>query len=287
MSDPADVRTDWSCFLVQKEGPARAPPDYKPPTLPPVEHEGEFSGEPADGKFPTLFCFAIIRTGTYELALLQKQFALKASIFGCEDWAVLSDTVTDLTEGPPAVKTIELGDLSTGNGVKTHFANTDIFSRAFDLLEKEGRMMARDFIVKVDPDAVFLPSRLKAEIHKHAAEPAVGAQGPNIYFQNCRFQNRLWMFGAVEVLSQSALRAYFGGRDTTCKEALDYYNMGEDTFLSRCLDRLGVRAEQDFDLLSDGYCDEAPGDCKSGQVTYHPFKDPGSWEACFRSASTR
>jgi len=283
--DPVEVRSPWTCFIVQKEGPALPPADYRPPTLPPVpKSEPTVVGKAADGEFPTLFCFNIIRTHTYELSLVKKQFALKGGIFGCEDWAVLSDILTELGSGQ---KTIELGDLHTGSGVRTHFANTDIFSRAFDLLKKEGRMMARDFVVKVDPDAVFLPDRLKGQLRKTVKEPAVGASGPNIYFQNCLFQNRLWMFGAVEVLSQAALRKYFEGRDTTCRNALDYNNMGEDTFLSRCLDTLGVKAEKNFDLLSDGYCDEAPGTCTSGQVTYHPFKDPGSWEACFHSATSR
>jgi hypothetical protein len=283
--DPLEVRTAWTCFIVQKEGPALPPPDFKQPTLaPPPANQPVVEGKSADGKFPTLFCFNIIRTKTYERGLVRKQFELKGGIFGCEDWAVLSDVVTELGSGQ---KTIELGDLHTGSGVKTHFANTDIFSRAFDLLKKEGRMMARDFVVKVDPDAVFFPSRLKAELRKTVTEPDVGAPGPNMYFQNCLFQNRLWMFGAVEVLSHAALLTYFEGRDTSCKNALDYYNMGEDTFLSRCLDHMNVKAVKNFDLLSDGYCDEAPGTCTSGQVTYHPFKDPGSWETCFRSATSR
>mmetsp|Transcript_96498 Transcript_96498/g.245272 ORF Transcript_96498/g.245272 Transcript_96498/m.245272 type:complete len:465 (+) Transcript_96498:102-1496(+) len=288
--DPEEVRTPWTCFLVQKAGPALPPPGYHSTPAPALVAEipvpslpgAVIMGAPADGKFPTLFCFGIIRVKTYELALIKKQFDLKASYFGCEDWAILSDIETELA---PGVKTIELGDLSTGNGVRTHFANTDIFSRAFDKLKEEGRMMQRDFVVKLDPDAVFFPSILKAEIRKQVRTPVVGSPGPNIYFQNCLFQNRLWMFGAVEVLSQAALQAYFKGRDTVCKQAIDYYNMGEDTFMSRCLDRVGVEALKDFALLSDGYCDEAPGDCKSGQVTYHPFKDPMSWEACFRSAT--
>merc|ERR1719382_1693873 len=33
--DPVAVRSPWTCFIVQKEGPALPPPDYRPPTLPP------------------------------------------------------------------------------------------------------------------------------------------------------------------------------------------------------------------------------------------------------------
>eukprot|EP00932_Pfiesteria_piscicida_P016985 SRR837773.3889.p1 GENE.SRR837773.3889~~SRR837773.3889.p1 ORF type:complete len:320 (+),score=121.54 SRR837773.3889:88-960(+) len=283
--DPEAVRTPWTCFHVLESGPAEPPPNYSPK---PAANEPALPGPPtkpagaADGEFPTLFCFAVIRSGTYELDLIKKQFALKASYFACEDWAILSDVEVELA---PGIRTIELGSLETHDGVRTHFANTDIFSRAFDKLKVEGRMMGRDFVVKLDPDAVFFPDRLKAAIRNQAHAPAVGDAGPNMYFQNCLFQNRLWMFGAIEVLSQEALKRYFGGRDTVCKSALDYYNMGEDTFLARCLDRLGVQAVKDFSLLSDGYCDEAPGACNTNQVTYHPFKDPMSWEACFRSAT--
>merc|ERR1719188_2161959 len=132
--------------------------------------------------------------------------------------------------------------------------------------------MKHDFIVKVDPDAVFIPVTLKAEIRKKVPEVGRDELAPALYFRNCRFQDRLWMFGAVEVLSSAAMELYFYGRDSTCKQSLDYYNMGEDTFLSRCLDQLHVKAVEDLTLLADGYCNEAPGACTSNQVAYHPFK---------------
>lgn len=48
-----------------------------------------------------------------------------------------------------------------------------------------------------------------------------------------------------ECRPEAALNAYFEGRDTVCRRALDYDGMGEDTFLSRCLDAVGVRAVQE------------------------------------------
>lgn len=202
-----------------------------------------------------------------------------ASIFGCETAVVVSDDPIDLGDG---TSTLAVGDLSTGSGVATHFANTDIFTRTFDMLKEKGDILKHDFMVKVDPDAVFLPAKLKERIITSVPQSEKSA---NVYFQNCFFQNKNWMFGAIEVLSLGALNAYYSGRDGKCRSQLDYDNMGEDTFLARCLDLLGVEAKQDFDLLSDGYCEEAPGDCRSGQVAYHPFKDPASWEVCFKAAS--
>lgn len=278
-TDPDFAQQPWNCYLVQQEGKAvpadQAPPGLVLPEAPPPAEEGAVPAKL--GPKPSLFCFEIIRPDTYELDVVNKQKELGASIFGCDASAVLSDRPMALGDGST---TLGVGDLSTGSGKETHFANTDIFSRAFDILKEKRGMMNYDFVVKVDPDAVFIPKTLITEIRKHVPEA-----GSNVYFQNCFFQDKNWMFGAVEVLSIGALNAYFSGRDGRCRNQLDYDNMGEDTFLARCLDLLGVEAKQDYDLLADGYCNEAPGDCSSKQVAFHPFKDPGSWEACFRIAT--
>lgn len=288
-SDPDFAQEPWNCYTVPKEGPAVPPasaPEASasvpalapaPPAVAPSNHAVKTSAG-ADGEYPTLFCFEIIRAGTYEKDVVVKQKEIGASIFGCEASVVASDEVIDLGDG---TSTISVGDLSTGSGVETHFANTDIFSRTFDMFKEKGEIFKYDFVVKVDPDAVFLPTRLKERLR---TEVPRSQQKPSVYFQNCFFQDKPWMFGAIEVLSIGALNAYYSGRESQCRSQLDYDNMGEDTFLAKCLDLLHVEAKQDFDLLSDGYCSEAPGDCKSGQVTYHPFKDPGSWEVCFHAA---
>jgi len=284
-TDPEFARQPWTCYTVHLNGPATPPAQDSAP----LAAQEQDSGAPAgsgdahsspiwEGADPSLFCFQIIRTGTYELKVVRKQKELGASIFGCDASSVFADQAIDLGGG---YSTKSVGDLSTGSGKATHFANTDIFSRAYDMLKESGDIFNYDFNVKVDPDAVFMPVQLRQQIKLY-----VPKAGTKVYFQNCYFQDKNWMFGAIEVLSGSALRAYFDGREAQCRSQLDYDNMGEDTFLARCLDLLGVEAKQDYDLLADGYCNEAPGDCRSGQVAYHPFKDPGSWEACFHSASS-
>jgi len=265
---------NWSCLPATPLG------------HPPVALDlARLRGPRADGAWPRLFCYSVIRADTYEFKLLQQQFALHASIFGCEAWSVLSDREFVLSMGPPIVSTIALGDLSRPSGLRTHFANTDIFSRAFDLLQNRTSMMDYDFIVKADPDAVFVPSRLKKLLRAdHLAD--LKSSDKAVYFLNCDFQDKLWMFGALEVLSRGAVAAYFKDRDNKCKPSLDYDELGEDTFLMRCLDLLNVEARKDTMLLSDGYCAEAPGTCSSKQAAYHPFKDVGAWLACFTSAQS-
>lgn len=281
-SDPEFAQQPWTCYTVHRNGPATAPVDSPAPPQEQVQDDapkGDGDAHAAviwKGADPTLFCFQIIRSGTYELKVVRRQQELGASIFSCDASRVFADKAIDIGGG---MTTLSVGDLSTGSGKETHFANTDIFSRAYDMLKEEGEIFKYDFNVKVDPDAVFLPSKLRQQIVRY-----VPKAGTNVYFQNCYFQDKPWMFGAIEVLSSGALQAYFGGRDNQCRSQLDYDNMGEDTFLAQCLDLLGVEAKQNYDLLADGYCNEAPGDCRSGQVAYHPFKDPGSWEACFQSA---
>jgi len=279
-SDTAKVQTPWSCYIVPMHGEVLPKPDMVSDTTRPLIRDEALDNDLSIefGTFPTLFCFVVIRSKTYEFSLAEEQYALKGGIFQCEEWSVLSDHRAELS---PGVSTTVLGDLTTGSGKDTHFANADVFTRAFDLLRLEERMMTRDFVVKVDPDAVFMPFVLKREILRHTT----GDSAPNIYFKNCDFQHQLWMFGAVEVLSSAAVKAYFEGRDSVCRSGLEYDKMGEDTFLSKCLDLLGVEAVKDLDLLADGYCNEAPGSCNTNQVAYHPFKDRASWAACFRSAT--
>eukprot|EP00429_Kryptoperidinium_foliaceum_P005150 CAMPEP_0176021706 /NCGR_PEP_ID=MMETSP0120_2-20121206/10547_1 /TAXON_ID=160619 /ORGANISM="Kryptoperidinium foliaceum, Strain CCMP 1326" /LENGTH=635 /DNA_ID=CAMNT_0017354827 /DNA_START=59 /DNA_END=1965 /DNA_ORIENTATION=- len=281
-SDPIEVQKPWTCYIVPMHGEVLPQPGMEQvQELRPLPGENRHEKVPAEfNEYPTLFCFLIIRSKTYELSLVREQNLLGAGIFQCEGWSVLSDVKAEIALG---VETKILGNLSTEAGRNTHFANTDIFARAFDMLRAEGEMMKRDFVVKVDPDAVFMPFVLKREILTRTTTTLA----PNLYFQNCRFQNKLWMFGAVEVLSKAALKSYFEGRDETCKKKLDYGQLGEDTFLSRCLDLLGVESVQDFDLLADGYCDEAPGACNTDQVAYHPFKDRDSWAAASTPRRTR
>jgi len=229
--------------------------------------------------YPSLFCFSVMRADGYELSLVRNQLNKGVSIFQCDAWAVYSDTATWLTPGPPVkIMTTLIGtSLEAPEGQIEHILNTDIFIQAFAKVREHKHYNQQDWIVKIDPDAVFLPDRLRT--HLQAAAPE---RGSNLYFWNCPASFKL--FGAVEVFSKQAMDLFFDNLDR-CKTEFPWQEWGEDLFLRRCMDLLGVEHKEDFGLLTDAYCGEQPYPCDSGKVAFHPFKAPETYFKCLEEAT--
>jgi len=251
-------------------------------------------------KIPTLFCYSVMRVESYELNNIRTQLAYNTSIFGCDDYVLFSDQVLDLKPGlpkpgmgwlldapGPTVRTTLLRhNLQTKPkaGSLEGILNTQIFMQAWKQVNEDGRFRHHDWTVKVDPDAVFIPHRLVA----HVADIAPASKPVKIYLINCK--QSFGLFGALEVISRVALEEYLAdfalGDEARCKTELDWTMMGEDLWMRRCFDVLGIEHKSDFGLLSDGYCNDAPSPCVSGKVTFHPFKDSLSYAKCFKEATT-
>jgi len=226
--------------------------------------------------YPTLFCFSVMRAHGYELALVRSQLAQGVSIFGCEAWAVYSDKNTWLTPGPPVrLESVKLNtSLQAKTGRVEHILNTEVFVRAFEAVRADPKFKASDWVVKVDPDAVFFPQRLKQHILRVAP-----ARGGALYFINCKAS--FGLFGALEVFSKRAMETYSDGVHH-CKAKLDWKEWGEDLWMRRCMDLLNVQHVNDFKLLSDAYCGAQPSPCTAHSVAFHPFKAPETYFTCWR-----
>merc|ERR1719512_551212 len=135
-----------------------------------------------------LFCMAFYTENTgstkpnFELDLLRTQLFLGASLFGCEAWRVYSDVETWLTPGK--INTVKVEDVNND----FHFAkrkktgtwiNSNMFIATWKAIKDEGLWAGKDWTVKVDADAVFLPSRLRS----YLANVEVTNNG--IYLENC------------------------------------------------------------------------------------------------------
>mmetsp|Transcript_3806 Transcript_3806/g.12122 ORF Transcript_3806/g.12122 Transcript_3806/m.12122 type:complete len:435 (+) Transcript_3806:72-1376(+) len=227
---------------------------------------------------PTLFCFSIMRSSGYELSLVRVQLAQGLSIFACDAYTVFSDDVVWLTPGPPVrIDSEALGmDLEAPEGVKEHILNTEIFLQAWENVRKEGRYKQYEWVVKVDPDAVFFPDRLRKRLDSEVQEG-----GSVLYFLNC--QVSFGLFGALEVFSRKAMEAFYAGLPR-CKSEVSWKDVGEDLFMRQCMDHLGVDHAKDYELLADGYCNTQPSPCSSGQVAFHPFKNVEIYLQCVREA---
>merc|ERR1711939_1185883 len=79
-------------------------------------------------------------------------------------------------------------------------ANTQLFMNIWDAVRKDGRYAWFDFTVKVDPDAVLVPHRVRDHLRPHLKQ--VGG----FYVKNCNkypgSANFPMMYGSVEVFSK-------------------------------------------------------------------------------------
>lgn len=228
---------------------------------------------------PSLFCFSVVRTGSYEPDLMKAQLAKFAGIFACDEFLVLSDSVLNLGPGQGGtVQTVPIGSLQVGISKDGTAANTEVFMRAWNAVHEDFRYRAHDWIIKADPDSVVLPDRLRTKLAPHV--------GPPLYVKNCnKNQGPGWpmMFGSLEALSRAAVEAYFAGAER-CKNELGWQSWGEDVFMATCLDHLGVGNFFDVSISGDNVCTGA--NCGDGwHGNYHPFKNPGAWFACWGQAT--
>jgi len=258
----------------------------------------------------TLFCFSFYTQNTgstkksYELDLLRTQLFLRASIFGCEAWRAYSDVETWLspqTQFNPAINTVKIED--TNNDF--HFAkrkktgtwiNSNIFIATWKKIQEEGLWQDKDWTVKVDVDAIFLPSRLRKYVENMQVTPN------GMYFENCKYVN-FGFFGSLEVLSHDAASTYMAKLDD-CKGALNYKGSekitgnepwGEDLFAQRCMDLHGVDKVAAYDINTDASCAawrpegqkknrKWRPDCGTTQsVAIHHFKKPVEYFDCLKA----
>eukprot|EP00406_Dinophysis_acuminata_P028936 CAMPEP_0179329804 /NCGR_PEP_ID=MMETSP0797-20121207/63325_1 /TAXON_ID=47934 /ORGANISM="Dinophysis acuminata, Strain DAEP01" /LENGTH=603 /DNA_ID=CAMNT_0021042489 /DNA_START=29 /DNA_END=1837 /DNA_ORIENTATION=+ len=225
------------------------------------------AGPPQD---PPLFCFVVVRTDSYELALMQALYPKRQSIFGCNSWRVFSDLAAPLgaAGGPPHSVALSVPPSPVGhvpqNPSWKMLLNTDWFFRAWDTILRERSYGGSEWVVKIDPDTVFFPDRLRERLRaKHIAP------GASTWFKNCRkFKS---MQGPLEIFSRAAVDVLSAGM-VRCKQAIDTGGIGEDWFMGECMDLLGIPGTSDFGLLSDKYCEGALPCTSRSLVAFHPYK---------------
>merc|ERR1719411_2222251 len=232
-----------------------------------LAHKLFSSAQKSDVTYSTtnLFCLAFYQheTGctkkTSDLDLLRTQLFLGASIFGCESYRVFSDTATWLSPGE--VDTVKVEDVENNfyyakrkfNG---HWINANMHIAAWKKIKEEDMYSSKDWTVKVDTDAVFLPSRLRTILETTEVTPN------GIYIENCKYQN-YGFYGALEVISLEGAKKLMANLDV-CKKELNYMGSdekilrnepwGEDVFVQRCMDLHGVDKVSNFHIAKDSLC---------------------------------
>jgi len=252
----------------------------------PPKHEGSMS------ESPTMFCTSIMLWWTYEVDLLKAHLRNKVGIFACDMWAVYSNKTVNLTEADSeeeAQSDVMNGSLKCKFGGKAHTAlNTPIFRRFWDQLLEDKRSWSNDWIVKVDPDAVFFPHRLK-EMLRYRWRETNGKPGYAIWLNNCY----LGLHGPIEAFSKQAFGVFKGKKDECADLAKKHPQ--EDAWLGACFEKIGVGRMDAFNILLEWKwaCNERPASvdgkppCYDKQVSFHPFKSIDTWFKCYNNAARR
>jgi len=249
----------------------------------------------------SLYCFAVYTANTgspkpsHEKELLALQHAQKTSIFACNAFSVYSDVEVEIASGVTTKKVTDVnGDWHFAKRKETGaWVNTGMFVQVWKAIAAEKTYQSFDWVVKADPDAVFVPTRLVARI-QYLPRTVAG-----VFLQNCRSVD-YGFFGNLEVFSHQAFNILLANVDT-CLSTLPwkvgikegkYGPMGEDLFAEICMSKNGVDKIEAFDITTDGACegdrpyDQAKNkkwhaDCSSTRTpAMHPFKKPADYKKC-------
>jgi len=228
----------------------------------------------------SMYCFALMLPHTYEQGLLAMQYQASASLFSCDAYSVYSNMSIEVAHG--LTSRIVDSNLQCGMGGEFKTAlNLHIFIAVWKRVKEDAVFMQHDWTVKVDPDAVFFPQRLKGVV---ALLPETEK---GVYLNNCKFG----MHGPIEVFSRNAVITWSTGH----KQCVDHFWQlchgdclwGEDLFIDQCLYKvLDARRENDYRILFEDHCDPPPNwqTCDDlTAISFHPFKEPTEYRTCLNN----
>jgi len=215
----------------------------------------------------SLYCWLLFRAGTYEEDLVRASFTKRQSVFGCDGYDVMSDYSVDLGED---VHMILIGNITSPKAYWGSVANGQSFVRAWDRLLSEERYWQYSWTVKVDPDTIFLPERLRQHVRKMPADQPLWVRN---------WDYKFGLLGPIEIFTALAIQIY-ADRKSECIDSMNVIDEGEDGYFGVCLGNiLKVHFFQDLGVADFtgnlGHCWWG-----NGAPAMHPFKDPDTFEQC-------
>jgi hypothetical protein len=246
--------------------------------------------------WPSLFCWCIMQTvgnhptGWMEETLIKQQLERGIGIFACNEWAVMTSETLALNRwGPHGFPKIPTGINSTldtpswaigstkvGKGALSNPLNTMPFRTAWKALRISKKLAKHDWVIKVDPDTVWFPVRLRSHLKTYM--PSHGNGRDNIFVKNCQRYNSLQ--GPIEVISRQGAT----NLEKNIQNCGGIWGTGEDHFIVNCLKQLGVPPMMEPGMLNDKYCDGYVDCTNSWKVAFHPHKNPKRFMECFNTS---
>lgn len=232
----------------------------------------------------SLFCFSLVLPWGNERSLLRLQYTKGASIFACDEYAAYSNMSFEVA---PAVHTriVNTNLACPLGGQFMTVLNTPVFMSLWAKVIGDGRFRFHDWTLKIDPDAVFFPTRLRCILPRHPE-----ADG-GTYLNNCKFG----LHGPVEVFSRNAVQAFAVGREDCHQRFLQACSgpclFGEDMYMDLCMQNvLKVRRDDEWRVLLEDHCDPPQGwaSCENPTVAaFHPFKSLEGYSQCLQTVAER
>jgi len=240
---------------------------------------GNFT-DPPEG---TMLCIQLILPYSYEVGLLVMQQKHHLSIFQCEQHAVYSSQLLDLGGGLHTRK-INSSQLAEMGGQWGTALNTDAFMALWRAVILDGEYLDYAWLVKVDPDTVWFPQRLKPYLLDQDKHNRTEDKG--VYLNNCP----AGLHGPLEVLSQNAFRSFAlaSGKCFWAENSWGNWQWGEDMWMDQCFMN-SVHNHRIYipQLLAEDHCNKWWGweSCTAkDRVAFHPFKDQWKYSTCVNNA---
>lgn len=245
-------------------------------------------------RLDSLFCVTLLGPtrsegdGNNTEALLGEMKATGTGIFACEEFAVYSNPVIKLGSYRTRLLDLDLGPLArkgkwtTRAWWKEGLGDTaHMYQKLWERVVADGRYAYHAWTVKVAPDAVFLPARLREALRgPELQEPQ---SGNGIFLQSCL--RAVGLHGALEALSRRALEAFVEGRER-CNKSADSLLKEEASWLQSCLLRLGTTRVEQFGLLASEACGSQQwSQCRSHAAVFHPFDSVDALRRCMAAAN--
>jgi hypothetical protein len=219
----------------------------------------------------SLYCISIMFPWGLELRLLKAQLVLRTSIFACDEAAVYSNTSIDLSRGV-STQTFDAALLPSTAGASG--MNAVVFVKFWERVLGLGHWAQYNFTVKVDPDAVFIPSRLRSFVS--SADRKKANQGNGIFFKTCAFGDQ----PSIEIISSRALSVFSLESDLCATPSQ------EGNYLQRCLHDLHVVQIDKFGILAAEQCKSQDWEaCLGAHVAFHPFRSVRAYTRCLFAGS--
>jgi len=232
---------------------------------------------------PSLYCWSLFQTTTEENDLIKYQIENDAGILQCDETALLStakETDMGKSKSGKAMKTmhVDMAEITVSQDGTS--GNAKLFINCWNVIIDDGRWRHYAWIVKVDPDAVIIPDRVRSHLTSHVDE--------NVYVVNCNkfpsSPNFPMMYGSVEIYSYKAIKTY-KEKQGRCQEDMGMMlpKWGEDYYMTHCLDHIGVGRISDYASVGDNVC--SGGACSDPYFSaFHPHKTTEDWTECWEEA---